>query len=317
MKVRRPVICLFYCCLFAFCGAVVSAQTPTPTPVNEDELVHFGDVLDVDFVGAFEYDWRGTITPDGNLDGLDSYGSIPALCRGERQIAGDIAKAYSKILRDPKIVVKIIDRSKRAVARLDGAVRTPTRFKLQREVGLREMLVLAGGLTDDISGEISIFRPRDLNCNAAPPQDNGSQTITIKIIDLLNGMPGADIRILSGDIIEVLRAPTVYVIGAVNSPRPVFTRGEMTVSRAVASAGGLAKDADGGKVTIFRRVGSESKVEETNLAKIKRGELIDVVLRPFDIIDVAGKGSGKRKDPPIAVNTGKSDSRELPLRVID
>lgn len=317
MKVSRSVICFFYCCLLAFSGAIISAQAPTPLPASNDELVHFGDVLDVDFVGAFEYDWRGSINPDGNLDGLDGYGSIVALCRNESQIADDIAKAYSKILRDPKVVVRLIDRSNRAVARLDGAVRTPTRFKLQREVRLREMLVLAGGLTDDTSGEISIFRPRNLNCIAAPSQDNGSQTITIKIIDLLNGKPEADIRILSGDIIEVLRAPPVHVIGAVNSPRPVITRGEMTVSRAVASAGGLAKDADGGKVLIFRRIGTESKVEETNLVKIKRGELVDIVLKPFDIIDVAAKGSGKRKDPLIAVDTGKTERRELPLRVID
>ncbi len=318
MKVSGPVICILYCWLMLFGETVVSSQSPTPTPSNGDELVHFGDVLDVDFVGAFEYDWRGTITPDGNLDGLDGYGGpIRALCRNETQIAADIAKAYSKTLRDPKVVVRIIDRSNRAVARLDGAVRTPTRFKLQREVRLRELLILAGGLTDDTSGEISIFRPRNLNCIAAPPQDNGSQTITIKISDLLNGRLEANIQILSGDIIEVLRATPVYVIGAVNSPRPVFSKGEMTVSRAVASAGGLAKDADGGKVTIFRRVGTDSKVEETDLGKIKRGELVDVVLKPFDIIDVAVKGSGKRKNPPVAISTTKTERRELPLRVID
>ncbi len=315
MKVSRSVICFLYCCLLAISGTIVNAQTPTPTPIA-DELVHFGDVLDVDFVGAFEYDWRGTITPDGNLDGLDAYSDpIRALCRNEAQIAADIAKAYSKILRDPKVVVRIIDRSNRAVASLNGAVRTPTRFKIQREVRLRELLVIAGGLTDDTSGEISIFRPRNLNCNT--PQDNGSQMITIKISDLLSGKPDADIRILSGDIVEVLRAAQVFVIGAVNSPRPIVTRGEMTVSRAVASAGGLAKDADGGKVTIFRRVGDESKVEETDLTKIKRGELIDVVLKPFDIIDVAVKGSGKRKNPPVAISTAKTEKRELPLRVID
>ena len=318
VKVSGPVVYFFYCWLVLFGGMAVLAQSPTPTPSSSDELVHFGDLLDVDFLGAFEYDWRGTITPDGNLDGLDSLGDpIRALCRNESQIAADIAKTYSKILRDPKVVVRIIDRSNRAVALLDGAVRTPTRFKLQREVRLRELLVLAGGLTDDTSGEISIFRPRNLNCIAAPPQDNGSQTITIKISDLLNGKAEANIQILSGDLIDVIRATPVYVIGAVNSPRPVFTRGEITVSRAVASAGGLAKDADGGKVTIFRRVGTESKVEETDLGKIKRGELVDVVLKPFDIIDVAAKGSGKRKDPPIAASTVKTDRRELPLRVID
>jgi protein involved in polysaccharide export with SLBB domain len=141
---------------------------------------------------------------------------------------------------------------------------------------------------------------------------------TIKISDLLRGDPAADIQILSGDILDVARASAVYVIGAVNNPRPVYSRAEITLSRAVASAGGLAKDSDGGKVTIFRREGTESTITEADLAKIKRGETNDVVLKPFDIIDVAGKGGSKRKFPPVAPSTDNSaNKRELPMRVID
>ena len=218
------------------------------------------------------------------------------------------------------------------MVRLDGAVRTPTRFRLKRSVKLTELLVLAGGLTDDVSGEISIFRPRNLNCmstalpptaagdkNAGSQQDNRSQTITIKISDLLNGDTAANIPILSGDMISVSRAVPVYVIGAVNSPRPVYSRAQITVSRAIASAGGLAKDADASKVSIFRRDGTDAKSIEVDLDKIKRGVTDDIVLSSFDIIDVASKGGGKRKYPPALANGTKTDrnGRELPLRVID
>lgn len=314
-------------------GQTRIAPTPSPTPISEEDLAHFGDVIDVDILGGFEFDWRGTLSPDGFLDGVDGFNEpVYGLCRSEADIAAGVAKAFSKILRDPKVSVRIIDRSNRAMVRLDGAVRTPTRFRLERSVKLTELLVLAGGLTDDVSGEISIFRPRNLNClstalpptaagdkNAGSQQDNRSQTITIKISDLLNGDTAANIPILSGDMISVSRAVPVYVIGAVNSPRPVYSRAQITVSRAIASAGGLAKDADASKVSIFRRDGTDAKSIEVDLDKIKRGVTDDIVLSSFDIIDVASKGGGKRKYPPTVAGSAKTNrnGRELPLRVID
>ena len=321
---------LFLCCVLSP-WLPISGQTPTPR--SEADLAHFGDLIDVDILGGFEFDWRGTLTPDGYLDGVDGFNEpVYGLCRTEDEIAASVAKAFGKILRDPKVVVRIIDRSNRAVVRLDGAVKTPTRFRLKRPIRLTELLVLAGGLTDDVSGEISVFRPRNLNClpsilpatiagdkTSNPRPDNGSQTINIKISDLLNGSVTANIPILSGDMIDVSRAVPVYVIGAVNSPRPVFSRAQITVSRAIASAGGLAKDADATKVNIFRRDGAETKSIEVDLDKIKRGVTDDVVLASFDIIDVAGKGAGKRKHPPALANGAKinRNGREFPLKIID
>ena len=331
---NRIAFCFLFCCLLSGNTRVFGQNAPvTPqlTQQSEEDLAHFGDVIDVDVVGGFEYDWRGTLTPDGFLDGLGFNQPVYALCRSEDEIAAGVAKAYSKILRDPKVIVKIIDRSNRAVVRLDGAVRTPTRFRLKRQIRLRELLVLAGGLSDDTSGAISIFRPRNLSCiptisasNSVekisdPPQDNGLLMMTIKISDLLSGEREANIQILSGDLIEVARAVPVYVIGAVNNPRPVYSRAQITVSRAIASAGGLAKEADAAKITIFRREGVAVKSIEIDLGKIKRGELDDVILKQFDIIDVASKGGGKRKYPPAIANSAKTDHerRELPLRVVD
>ncbi|CAN5428003.1 polysaccharide biosynthesis/export family protein [soil metagenome] len=328
---------LFVLAFFVLSAHSVSilGQSPVPsttpaTQFSEDELVHFGDVIDVDFLGGFEFDWRGTITPEGFLDGLDGYGEpIYGLCRTEAQVVADIVRIYSKTLRDPKVVVRIIDRSNRAVVRLEGAVRTPTRFRLKRAVSLRELLVLAGGITDGASGDITIFRPNNVSCRkfeqpvasseAKSGPDNGSVTTNIKITDLLKGESAGSPTILSGDMITVGRAMPVYVIGAVNNPRPIYVRSELAVSRAIAIAGGLAKDAEGRKVTISRRDGSDSHLIALDLEKIKRGESEDELLKPFDIIDVASKGGGSRKYPPVAAsNDGRDRVKvQLPLRVVD
>ena len=121
-------------------------------------------------------------------------------------------------------------------------------------------------------------------------------------------------------MIEVTKAAApIYVIGAVNNPRPIYARDQMTVSRVIAIAGGLANWAADSKVSIFRREAGATRIIETDLDKIKRGESDDEILKPFDIIDVRAKGAGKRKYPPVTAS-GESRARivtELPLRVVD
>jgi protein involved in polysaccharide export with SLBB domain len=333
-------------CIF-FWQSAIFAQTPTPTPETNTQsdrelnLIHLGDEIDVDVLGSFDYDWRGTLTPEGFLNGLDALGNqIFGLCRSEADVAGEIAKAYSKIgLRDPQVVVKIVDRSNRPHSTLYGAVKIPQRFQIKRAVHLNELLILAGGFKDTASGEIQIYRPASLSCAETGPsnnqtaeaddktserfisarQDNGSQFINIRISDLLSGKKEANVQILAGDIITVLEAKPIYVIGGVKTPRQIATRSQMTLTRAIAGAGGLTKGADATRVTVFRRVGKETEMIEADLDKIKANEAEDIVLQAFDIVDVPQKGNEKRKFPPLVKidDLSSENSAKLPLRIID
>ena len=304
----------------------VLAQKEPPSQAN---LVHFGDLIEVDVIGSFEYDWRGSLTPEGFLDGLDSLESqIYGLCQSEEDLSTAVQKEFAKVLRDPKVAVRILDRSNRAVAFLNGAVRSPQRFQIKRAVHLNELLVLSGGITDRSSGEISIFRPANLSCTeprnntdgefVKASQPRGAETFNIKIADILRGEQSANPRILSGDIVTVSEALPVYVIGGVNSPQRLSLRNQLTLSRAIATAGGLAKEANG-NITIFRREGRETKLIQADLQKITAGQADDPVLKPFDIVDVPQKGKPSRTRPPV-IDRGVSNSltlASLPLRVID
>lgn len=355
MKNRR-----FYLFSFLLLGIVfrqnsISAQTPTPETVSGEtvseiiksdiNLVHFGDLIDVDVVGSVEYDWRGTITPEGFLDGIDfTDDPIYALCRSEERIAADVGKAYAKILREPKVVVKILDRSNRPLSFLYGAVKTPQRFQIKRRIHLNELLVAGGGLTEKASGEIQIFRPRQANCQsetenkavivaaaadenpenrekfiAAKQADAAANYINIKISDLLGGKTEANPRILSGDVVTVLEAEAIYVIGGVLNPKQISARAQTTLTRAIAAAGGAAKNADLRQVTIYRRAAGETKIIEADLEKIKTGAIEDLVLQPFDIVEVAQTGRAKSKFPPVLKIAAASEKKtsNLPLRVID
>lgn len=305
-----------------------SADAQTES-TSQADLVHFGDVVEVNVIGSYENNWRGGLTSEGYLDGLEMLPDpIFALCRSEDELSAEIQKQFSKTLRDPKVVVRILDRSSRAVAFLSGAVRSPQRFQIKRAVYLNELLVLSGGITDRSSGQISIFRPAKLSCTEAKKstgdefvkasQPGGAETINIKIADILRGDRSANPRILSGDIVTVSEALPVYVIGGVNSPQPIPLRNELTLSRAIATAGGLAKEGNN-NITIFRREAGETQRIIADLTKIAAGQGEDPVLKPYDIVDVPQKGKPERTRPPV-IESRQSNSLTLaglPLRVID
>jgi len=340
----RFFLCLFFWQGFVFAQEQKSENTsetkPLETPVTEENLIHHGDLIDVDVVGSIEYDWRGMLTPEGFINGIDYIENpVYGLCRMETEVAAEIAKALSKFLREPKVDVKIIDRSNRPFSVLYGAVKIPQRFQIKRPVMLNELLIVAGGMTDKASGEIQIFRPQDINCLnkwtektksnnedrakqetfVTASQKTDSQVITIKIGDLLTGKKDANPQIFGGDIVTVLEADLIYVIGGVANPKQLYVRSQITLTRAIAGAGGLSKDAIGKKVTISRSEGGERKIIEVDFEKIKANQAEDIILRPLDIIEVSQKGREKRKLQTRVKNAEVKEKKlsNLPLRVID
>lgn len=324
---------IFQCLL----GIVFVLTLSLPTALaqenqSEIDLVHYGDIIDVDVVGSLDFDWRGTLNPEGFLDGMERIEDpVFALCRNESDIAAAIATQYSRVLRDPQVVVKIVDRTNRAVAIIDGAVKKPQRFQIRRSVPLSELIVLSGGITDRSSGEITIFRPESLNCLkqagidrdkketfVKTGQSNGSKMVNIRISDILSGKEGANPLIFSGDIVTVVEASPIYLIGGVNNPGRISSKSTVTLTRAIATAGGLSKDAAEGNITIFRHNGRQSSVLDVDLGKIKSGQSQDPELQAFDVVDVGQKGRAKRKFPPTIDRNSNADRlTTLPLRVID
>ena len=143
--------------------------------------------------------------------------------------------------------------------------------------------------------------------------------INIKISELLKGKENANPQIYSGDIITVLEADPIYIIGGVASPKRISSRSQTTLSRAIAGAGGFTKDSDPKKITIFRREGKETKIIEANFNEIEKNADKDISLQAYDVVDVGVKGRGKSKLAPIVSDDEFSakKSANLPLKIID
>ncbi|MEO7674139.1 MAG: SLBB domain-containing protein [Pyrinomonadaceae bacterium] len=301
------------------------SQQRSATSQTNANLIHFGDLIDVDVVGSFEFDWRGTLTPEGFLDGLDkSPNKVYGLCRNESDVAEEIAREYSGFLRNPRVIVKILDRSNRAVAFLDGAVKLPQRFQIRRRIFLNELIILSGGITDNSSGEVRIFRPQSLSCGrkstvSSDLPDEKASNFAIRISDLLAGTDGANPQIISGDIVTIVEAAPVFLTGGLNVPKQISLRVETSLSRAVAMAGGVSQDGLENRIRIFRRDGKAGKVIEADLKKILAKKAADPILQAYDVVEVEQKGRGSRKPAAVTQPIVPAGNRlsKLPLRIVD
>lgn len=310
---------------------------------SENDLVHAGDLVDVDILGSTEYDWRGRVTPEGFLSGLNFIDNVFVRCRTADKIALEIAELYTKFLRKPQVRVRILDRSNRPVSSLLGAVKMPQKYQLKRKVLLNELLIISGGLTEEANGEIQILRREENQCleplgenqtaqgevvkiadtPEKKPEDQagGLKIISVKVSDLLSGDPEHNPQIFYGDVITVLGAEPIFVIGGVGNPGRILFRKDLTVSRAISIAGGIAKKGEAEQIRIYRRGADESggtSVIEVNLDSIKSNEAEDIQLQPFDVIDVSGRGGERRFPSDLGFEISKTDKNTtLPLRVID
>jgi len=302
----------------------VSAATTTDTtkPKTKEPLIHLGDTIEIFVLRNPEFNWRGQIPSDGLLPSLPYVEeTIRAVCRTEAEVAQDLAKAYSKYLKDPTVTVRIVDRAGRSPAIMLGAINTPQRFVLGRAVRLAELIAISGGITEKASGNIQIYRAQQNLCVQETTAEN--QVRMIKISDLLSGKEDMNPVINSGDIVTIQEAEPVYVIGGVVSPQAVSFREGLSVTRAIATVGGLSKGGRGNEVVIYRRVTdpTDKSIIEINLEAIKKGKAEDILLKPYDIIDVPQSRRGKERrtlsqEEQEALIKPKPSS-SLPLRVIN
>jgi len=189
-----------------------------------------------------------------------------------------------------------------------GAVRSPARFVLKRPLRLAEAIEMAGGASDQALETIEVIHATAVNCNQQ--QDQG----VIGCIDcrttVIQPPPARDFYLLSqlhtedekanpylqpGDMILIVEQLPVYVVGSVLAPQGIHLKAKMTLTQAIAIAGGVLRDSNVKKVRIFRNKFDSTPQEiivDLNLIKKGRGE--DLILEPYDIIEVPPKRSVHR-----------------------
>jgi len=182
-------------------------------------------------------------------------------------------------------------------------VEKPGQFRMQRRVRLLELVSSAGGPTDKAGRLINVIHTGgDSLCQAKPSADSVAANAgavnegfgAFNLDETLKGKPGSNPFIEPGDIISVPEADQIFVIGHVNDPRAIPLKDKsITVTKAVAMAGGAARDGDTNKIKIIREWAGGAKREiYIDLKAIEKHKAEDVALVPNDIVQV-GTSVGK------------------------
>lgn len=221
---------------------------------------------------------------------------IQAAGRTRTELAETLRAFFKKYKRNPQVVVTIKEYNSQPVA-INGAVTKPGQFQLRRAVRLLELVQFyAGGPTERASGRIQIARLPAFNlCESGGESSGAIEFLVFNLRETLSAAEQANPYLRPGDIITLPEAKEAYVVGNVLRPGPVLLKDDnITVSKAIAMAGGTMPDTKKGKVRIIRQEpGAMRKEIFVDLAAIDRQRAPDIALLPNDIVDVPTSG-GRR-----------------------
>lgn len=241
---------------------------------------------------------------------------IRAVCLTEGELAKEISTRYARYYKNLQVDVFIKEYHSRQVA-IIGAVNEQSRFELQRRVRLLELLTYAKGPSAKAGQTINIVHSTNPSpCKQIDENDEFTAFSSYKLSDVLQGDPKSNPYLEAGDIVTLPEADQVYIVGNVFMPLTIPLKEPITLTRAIAMAGGLRQDTSKDKIRILRQEpGTTIRKEITvdlNAIEKKRSE--DLALAPNDIVDVptsAGKSFLRSLFQGIAPGVG-----QLPVRVV-
>lgn len=271
---------------------------PVNAQVQRGYLVGPGDEITGKVLGEPQFDFVTTVDEDGKIEVPFFDKPVMAKCRSERELRTDIGELLAKYLKNPQISIRVTDRKSRPPATIYGEVRTPQQIILMRKATLVELLAFSGGVTDEAGGMIQVFRTRPPLCEDAnnennwksddgDPTDVPSKMFSLNSVKL--GKDEANPIIFPGDVIVVQKASPVYITGEVVAPQGIYLKeGGLTLTEAIAKIGGVKREAKTRDIKIYRlKPGSKERdVIVANYDQIKKGEQKDVLLEPYDIVEV-------------------------------
>src|SRR5205823_4611563 len=167
---------------------------------------------------------------------------IQAACFTESELAQEISNRYLKFYRNPQVDVFIKEFKSSQVA-IIGFVGEQGRFQLQRRVRLLELLTYARGPALNAGQTINVVHSMTTrHCDEDNDKDGlATGFASYRLSETLLGIEKANPYLENGDIVTLPEADQVYVVGDVLGPRSIPLKEPITLSRAIAMAGGLGK----------------------------------------------------------------------------
>lgn len=256
-----------------------------------DYLIGPGDTVDVRIFKQPEMSGRFRVSEQGNLN-LPFVGVVQAAGQTETELTGVIREKLTRYLKQPELSVTVSEFLSQSVT-VVGAVKTTGKYPLRRPERILDVLGMAGGLTETAGKSIQLLRRSPMASSEGALSSEAVELVTIQLADLLTGRPEYNQPLVNGDLISVPEADTIYVTGNVVKPGSFTPRENVTLSQAIALAGGLTPTAQASNISVFRGIPGATARQELvfKLRDIETRKVADPVLLANDVVYIRGSES--------------------------
>lgn len=224
-------------------------------------------------------------------------GIVGAACLTTGELAAALKTRYLQYKREPLSVVVNVKEYRSQLVAVIGAVKAPGRFEMRRPIRLLELLALyAGGPSEASDGRIEVVHTQNSVCTGPDARaEMAMASASYKWEETRLGKDESNPYVRPGDVISLADAPQAFVIGNVREPKNIPLKERVTLTTALAMAGGTLESTKSDKIRIERqKPGGVSKdVLIVDLNAIKKQQAADVELLPGDIVEVPSS-TGRR-----------------------
>ncbi len=239
---------------------------------GEDFSLSSGDLIGVRVFMQPEYAATVRVGLDGTVQ-LPFIGSVPLqglTVRGAQSLIAERLRT-GEFYTNPQVIIEVLNTVNGSVL-ITGEVHG--QVPVTNERSLRDVLLTAGGLPATASHTIKIVRP-----GIAEP-------IVVDLGTDLAASSTANIPVRPHDIIQISRASVVYVLGAFQKQGsvPLDQSTPLTLLQVASLSGGINFEGQYNDLRLIRTVGTERKVVNLDIKKIRNGKAPDPVLQANDIV---------------------------------
>jgi polysaccharide biosynthesis/export protein len=249
MSLARRYTVASACLVLLLRGILTQADTAAPSMTAEKPLLQLGpgDQVKMEVFGRPEMETTTYIADDGSIRvPLAGPVVIGGLSPGDAGQKVESALKRGQFLVDPHVTFTVLQSRSQRVSVL-GEVRTPGRYPIESNTTVLDLLAQAGGATDKGSDIIYVLRPDGTGALKRLP-------VNLKgAVDSKDTTPAVLQTLQGGDSIFVPLAEQFYIAGEVHAPAMYRLETGMTLTQAIARAGGVTDKGSTSRVSIKRR----------------------------------------------------------------
>jgi polysaccharide export outer membrane protein len=295
---------------------------------DEDYKIGAGDVIDIKVADADELSGIYRVSADGTIK-LRFLGRILVLDKTPEELAKTITDGLQgKYLFDPRVDVIVREYNSRMIY-IQGAVGRPGVYQMEGRPNLLQLIVLAGGLSQNFGSTAFIIRrvkipeaerraaeasireqnaqPQEAKADpsATDPSDPDRPRLTdaewlarqytlikLNINGLFKGRFDQNMFLEPGDVVTIPPTDLFFMTGQFKAPGSFPLKEGTSLRQAVALAQGFTPTASPGKSIIFRENPETGQRLElhVDLGEIMNGKKEDMLVYPNDVIVVPTSG---------------------------